>query len=211
MRVRRRPELWPDQHGRGALAICRLTSLGVVWVNSAGNESQDIACCLEPTYDEVLTVTAIGDYVGGPGGLAPAICGAFDDKTDFDQDDDEFAFFSNFVVEPADRDHTVAAPGVCLRSTTRLANCAHLSPKPRTCYIRELYGTSFAAPLATGTVALCIKSGSCGGLTAPQIIDKIVADAAAYNLAHPDYGFVGDPLRPAKRNYYGYLINAGIY
>ncbi len=191
------------------LAICRLTSLGIVWVNSAGNESLEMSCCLEPTYDEVLAVTAVGDYDGRSGGLAAASCGPFDDKADFDQDDDEFAFFSNFTTQSADGDHTVAAPGACLKSTTRLANCS--SKKSPTCYVTQLYGTSFSAPLATGTVALCIHSGSCAGLTPPQIIDKIVADAAAYNLAHPGYGFVGDPLRPITGKYYGYLIRAGLY
>ena len=44
-----------------------------------------------------------------------------------------------------------------------------------------------------------------------QIIQKIVSDAANYNNAHPEYGFVGDPLRPVTGKYYGYLIRAGSY
>ena len=34
---------------------------------------------------------------------------------------------------------------------------------------------------------------------------------AGYNTAHPDYGYVGDPLRPLDGRYYGYLIYAGLY
>jgi hypothetical protein len=193
-------------------AICRATSMGIVWVNSAGNESSDVACCVPGGYDEVLTVTAMGDYDGRPGALAPAMCGDLDDKADFDQDDDEASWFSNFGTLAADRDHTVSAPGVCLRAPTRLANCEALGPKkPKTCVIREIYGTSFAAPLVTGTVALCIHSGRCAGLTSAQIIDKIRADAAGYNQANPSYGFQGDPLRPISGKYYGYLVRAGLY
>jgi hypothetical protein len=64
-----------------------------------------------------------------------------------------------------------------------------------------------------GTVALCIASGPCGGLTPRQIIQKIVADAVAFNTAKKNfgYGFQGDPLRPVSGKYYGYLIRAAQY
>ena len=85
----------------------------------------------------------------------------------------------------------------------------------RSTYIGGTYavgsGTSFATPLVAGTVALCIASGPCSGLTAAQIVAKIVADAEAHNLANPSYGYEGDPLRPGGDPYYGYLVNAGIY
>lgn len=43
-------------------------------------------------------------------------------------------------------------------------------------------------------------------------MQKIVADAAAYNQANPTYGFLGDPLHsPDPGKYYGYLIRAGLY
>jgi len=40
---------------------------------------------------------------------------------------------------------------------------------------------------------------------------KLLDDAKAYNLAHPDYGFLGDPLHPVGDRFYGYLIRAGLY
>jgi subtilisin len=73
-------------------------------------------------------------------------------------------------------------------------------------------GTSFASPLAAGTVALCLASGKkpCAGLTPAQIIRKIVGDAIAYNTGNPGYGFTGDPLHsPDPNRYYGFLIRAG--
>jgi len=46
-----------------------------------------------------------------------------------------------------------------------------------------------------GTVALCMYAGPCANLTPAQIVQKIVADAAAYNTdkTHAGYGFQGDP------------------
>jgi hypothetical protein len=61
-----------------------------------------------------------------------------------------------------------------------------------------------------GTVALCLTN-QCRRLSPPQIVQKIVADARAYNEANPGYGFHGDPLRLISGNYYGYLIRAGSY
>jgi hypothetical protein len=68
-----------------------------------------------------------------------------------------------------------------------------------------------ATPHVVGTVAFCISSGGCAGLTPSQIIQKIRSDAAAYNLAHLGYGFDGDPLRPVAGKYYGYLIRAALH
>jgi subtilisin len=59
-------------------------------------------------------------------------------------------------------------------------------------------------------VALCLTN-HCSGLSPPQIVQKIVADARAYNDTNPGYGFQGDPLRPISGKYYGYLIRAGSY
>jgi len=73
--------------------------------------------------------------------------------------------------------------------------------------ISAAYGT----PHVAGTVALCIASGACAGLTPAQIIQKIVSDAAAYNTANTGYGFVGDPIRPEPGKYFGFLVRAASY
>ncbi|MEA2388918.1 MAG: hypothetical protein QOG41_1691, partial [Thermoleophilaceae bacterium] len=43
-------------------------------------------------------------------------------------------------------------------------------------------------------------------------IQKVRADAQAYNQANPFYGFTGDPLHsPVSGRYYGYLLRPGLY
>ncbi len=110
-----------------------------------------------------------------------------------------FADFSNFATLPTDQAHTIAAPGRCIYSTFSGGGYATFS------------GTSMATPHVAGVAALCVASGPCAGLTPAQIIQKLRSDAEAYNTAHPEYGFVGDPLRPEPGKYYGYLIRAALY
>jgi subtilisin family serine protease len=178
-------------------AICRSVAAGVTYIVAAGNDTQDIAKVAPAGYHEVLTATAMADYDGQPGGqwaFAPP-CGNLGA-------DDAAATFSNFATLTSDRAHTVAAPGVCIGSTY-----------PHSNYLNSFYGTSFASPLVAGTVALCIASGPCAGLTPAQIVHKIVGDAAAYNSQPQNfgYGFDGDPLRPTPGRYYGFLIRAALY
>lgn len=174
-------------------AICGLTDAGVTSVASAGNDSYELTTEGPATYSEVLTVTAMGDRDGIPGGLG----GQF--SCEPDHFDDVFAVFSNWAVLPTDAAHTVSAPGVCVPSTFVGSQYAVWS------------GTSFSAPMVSAVVALCIHSGECAGLKPKTIVRKIAREAAAYNTRHPDYGYDGDPLRPLDNRYYGYLINAGIY
>jgi subtilisin family serine protease len=174
-------------------AFCRTLASGVSIVAAAGNESTDLQNHTPSTYDEILAVTAMAEKDGEPGGLGGefnCLPGEFDDTP---------ATFSNFATTPEDQAHTVAAPGVCVVSTFPGGQYAQSS------------GTSFSTPFVTGTVALCIWSGPCAGLTPQQITQKIVSDAATYNTANPGYGFEGDPLRPDGGKYYGYLIRAGLY
>jgi subtilisin family serine protease len=177
----------------GHYAVCGLTSAGVTSVGSAGNAAMPLTTQGPATYSEILTVTAMGDRDGIPGGLG----GQFGcEPTQFD---DVFAFFSNWAVLPTDAAHTVSAPGVCVPST----------------FVGSQYaiwtGTSFSAPVVSAMVALCIDTGECAGLGPKAIVRKIARDAAAYNQRHPDYGYEGDPFRPVDDRYYGYLVNAGIY
>jgi subtilisin family serine protease len=186
-----------SNHDAAHLAICNASRLGVTFVAAASNDGVDFVGTQPANYDEVLTATAVADYDGQPGSLAPADCGGFDDSI---AGDDSAASFSDFATSGADRAHTVAAPGVCLGSTFLDSS-----------YAIFFGGTSFAAPIVSGVVALCIASGPCAGLTPPQIIQKIVADAAAYNSVHLAYGFLGDPQHPIAGEYYGNLIRAAQY
>ena len=172
------------------LAICNAAAAGVTFVVAAGNDGVDYRSFTPAAYDEVLTVTAVADFNGQPGGGAASTC-----RTDTD---DQYASFSNFATLAADQNHTIAAPGVCIYSTYMLGMYNTLS------------GTSMASPHMTGTVALCIATGACTG-TPSQIIAKMRSDAQSYNQANPGYGFTGDPAHSVGGRYYGYLTRAGAY
>jgi subtilisin family serine protease len=171
-------------------AICRSVKAGVAYAVAAGNSSEDIAGFVPATYDEVLTATAIADFDGKPDGLAAPICGS-EDWSKIGQLDDRPAFFSNFATEPKDKAHTVAAPGVCISSTSPGGYAV-------------AHGTSFASPVVAGSLALCISEGECEG-SGKAVMSQFLNITAAYNKKHRDFGFDGDPLRPIKGQYYGYL------
>jgi subtilisin family serine protease len=180
------------------LAICNSVAAGVSYVAAAGNESRDYAGLVPASYAEVITVTAISDYDGTPGStVAGGSCAPVGPVPD------QAVSFSNFATLAEDRLHMVAAPGDCILSTD-------LTTGGFTGYT-VFSGTSQASPHVAGAVALCIASRSCAGRTPAQILEKIVSDAAAYSMAHPDYGFEGDPLRPDPGRYYGFLVRAAAY
>ncbi len=174
-------------------AICAMQRAGVTAVAAAGNADSDIAGVTPAAYDQVLTVTAMADYDGLPGGKAApmAACpyGA----------DDSYATFSNYATLHEDRLHTLAASGTCVRTT----------------YPGDLYatfsGTSFAAPAVAGTAALCIAEGPCKGLPPAKVRARIMSDSAAHTRNDHGYGFQGDPLRPVDGHWYGFLDWVGGY
>jgi subtilisin family serine protease len=176
-------------------AICRSVAAGVTYVAGAGNSAIDLKDVEPASYDEVLAATGIADSDGKPGGTSVnPFCDGYTTERD-----DTAASFSNFATLTADRAHVVAAPAVCIGST----------------YLGGTYGvasgTSFASPLVTGTVALCLATRACRGLTPPQVVAAVVRDASAYSTRVPSYGFVGDPNHPASGRYYGALVRAGGY
>jgi subtilisin len=164
-------------------AVCNSVAAGVTYVVAAGNSNANFANFVPATYDQVLTVTAIADFNGAPGGGAGATC-----RSDVD---DTAADFSNFATSGStDAGHTIAAPGVCILSTWKGGGYKTIS------------GTSMASPHLAGTAALCIWSGRCTG-TPSQIISKLRSDAAAQPTS---YGFAG-----VSGPYYGSLAYAGGY
>jgi subtilisin family serine protease len=178
------------------MAICNSAASGITYVVAAGNSNTDFSGQVPAAYNEVLTVTAVADFNGAPGGGAAPTC-----RTDVD---DTAADFSNFTIAgSSDEGHTIAGPGVCILSTWKRNGYNTIS------------GTSMATPHVTGTVALCIASGGCAALSPSQIMAKLRSDAASRPAS---YGFVGDPNHPiqsggppGKTLYYGYLVYVGGY
>jgi subtilisin len=110
-------------------AICASVRAGVTYAVAAGNSAANANGHVPATYPEVITVSALADFNGKPGGGAPATCRA-------DQDD-TFANFSNYGG-----DVDLIAPGVCILST-------HLGGGYTT-----FSGTSMASPHVAGAAGL---------------------------------------------------------
>jgi len=154
----------------GALheAICKSVAAGVVYTVAAGNDSADASEYSPASFPEVITVGALADYDGRPGGLAqpPKECPG--------GEDDRFATFSNYGAALA-----LIAPGVCIRSTWLNSGYATLS------------GSSQAAAHVAGAVALYRAAHP---LATPALVRAALVSAAStdwFVTSAPDHRSYG--------------------
>jgi len=146
-------------------AICNSVAAGVVYVVAAGNNASSAASKVPASYDEVITVSAVVDTDGLPGGLGQSTVRG---------PDDSLASFSNFGP-----DVDLAAPGVDVWSSWPGGGTEVKS------------GTSMAAPHVAGVVALYVakfgKPTDAAGVAAV----RAAMLSAGYGQRTAD-GFVGD-------------------
>ncbi len=112
-------------------AIQGAVNAGVAFAVAAGNDDADARNYSPGGFDNVLSVSALADFDGLPGGLGTSTC-----RTD---QDDTLADFSNWGPEV-----DVAAPGVCIYSTYPIEQGSY----------GTISGTSMASPHAAGSLAL---------------------------------------------------------
>jgi subtilisin len=137
-----RTDVYDDLHQ----AICRTVAAGVTVVVAAGNETDDAAFYTPAAYDEVITVSALADSNGQPGGGGRSTSSGADDT---------LATFSNFGP-----DVDIAAPGVGILSTIP-GGYARFS------------GTSMASPHVAGAAALYLADNP--GATPQQVKTALLA------------------------------------
>jgi len=140
-------------------AVCRVRDAGVTLVVAAGNSGADATKSVPAAYnDAVITVSALVDSDGKPGGLGSSTSyGA----------DDTFASFSNWGA-PVD----IGAPGVNIYSTWLKKGYKSIS------------GTSMASPHTAGVAALYIAVNP--GALWSEVRDALIGSGEGIGAGHTD-------------------------
>ena len=152
-------------------AIQGAVNLGVAFAVAAGNDDADANNYSPGGFDNVLSVSALADFNGLPGGGAASTC-----RTD---QDDTLADFSNWGPEV-----DVAAPGVCILSTYPLEQGTY----------GTISGTSMASPHAAGALALLASANNPTNATDVYNLYNQVKSAGNYNWTDDSGDGIQEPL-----------------
>ncbi len=152
-------------------AIQGAVNKGVAFAVAAGNEDDDANNYSPGGFDNVLSVSALADFNGLPGGGAASTC-----RTDVD---DTLADFSNWGPEV-----DIAAPGVCILSTYPIEKGSY----------GTISGTSMASPHAAGALALLASRNNPNNATdVDNLYDTVVA-AGNHNWTDDSGDEIQEPL-----------------
>ncbi len=162
-------------------AVCAVVASGTAVVAAAGNDGAPASGWVPAAYSEVITVSALADTDGRPGGLGGSACLSWGG---YDQDD-TFADFSNYG--PA---VDMIAPGKCILSTL---------PGDR---YGVLSGTSMAAPLVAGAAALWASSRP--GATPAQVRAALISTGSSDWKVSTDPDPTHEPLLDVS-----WIVDAG--
>jgi subtilisin family serine protease len=152
-------------------AIQGAVNAGVAFAVAAGNEDDDANNYSPGGFDNVLSVSALADFDGSPGGLGSPTCR-------IDQDD-TLADFSNWGPEI-----DIAAPGVCILSTYPLEQGEY----------GTISGTSMASPHAAGALALLASRNNPGNATDVSNLYNQVKNAGNDNWTDDSGDGIKEPL-----------------
>jgi len=152
-------------------AIQGAVNAGVAFAVAAGNEDDDARNYSPGGFDNVLSVSALADFNGLPGGGAAPTC-----RTDMD---DTLADFSNWGPEV-----DIAAPGVCILSTYPLEKGEY----------GTISGTSMASPHAAGALALLASRNNPGNATDVYNLYDAVKNSGNTNWTDDSGDGIKEPL-----------------
>lgn len=152
-------------------AIQKAVNGGVAFAVAAGNSNDDASKYSPAAFNNVLTVSALADFDGAPGGLGSPTC-----RTD---EDDTLANFSNWgsAID-------IAAPGVCISSTYPLEKGGY----------GTISGTSMASPHAAGALALLASRNKPNNASDVYALYNQVKNAGNYNWTDDSGDGVKEPL-----------------